>query len=271
VRLKRFVPASLQPAARSLYHALFRTRLRAEWWLRDRLERSPEGLAAPPAALRFRVGEDSRLSAFLEVGRRTAENIERVLTLVGFEFAAGQTVLDFGCGCGRTLRWLIKRVPQVHWYGTDVDAEAIEWCGSHFATGEFTCGSALPPLPFANARFDLIYAISVFTHLNQDFQRAWIAELERVLKPGGILLLSVYSENVWRAQPEAGAVESGEFVFRTSDKLKGILPEWYHTALQSRERVTSLLAGRFSRVSYQERALGDHDAVIAWKAREAAG
>jgi SAM-dependent methyltransferase len=268
VRLKRFVPASLQPAARSLYHALFRTRLRAEWWLRDRLERSPAGLAVPPAALRFRVGEDSRLSTFLEVGQRTADNITAVLHQVGFEFAAGQSVLDFGCGCGRTLQWLIGRLPQVRWHGVDVDADAIEWCRGNLADGEFTRGSAMPPLPFADATFDLIYAISVFTHLNEAFQRAWIAELERVLKPGGILLLSVYSKSVWRLQPEAGAVEAGEFVFRKSDKLKGILPEWYHTALQSRERFTSLLAGQFSRLSYQERALGDHDAVIAWKANE---
>jgi SAM-dependent methyltransferase len=246
---------------------LFRTRLRAEWWLRDRLERSPAGLAAPPAALRFRVGEDSRLSTFLEVGRRTAENITAVLQQVGFEFEAGQAVLDFGCGCGRTLRWLIERLPQARWHGVDVDVEAIEWCRSHLAGGEFACGSALPPLPFADATFDLIYAISVFTHLNEDFQQAWVAELERLLKPGGVLLLSVYGESVWRSQPEARAVEAGQFVFRTSDKLKGIFPQWYHTALQSRERITSLLAGRFSRVHYQERALGDHDAVIAWKAK----
>ena len=263
--LKRFVPASLQPAAKSLYHAVFRTRLRAEWWLRDQFERPPAGHPVPPARLRFRVGEDSRLATFLEVGRRTAQNIETVVAQVEFEIIPGLAVLDFGCGCGRTLRWLIERYPGVRWHGVDVDAEAIAWCQANIPAASFICGSPLPPLPFADASLDMIYAISVFTHLNEDFQRAWIAELERVLTPGGMLLLSVYSEHVWREQPEAATVEAGGFVFRKSEKLKGILPDWYHTALQSQGRVTSMLRERFSRVSHQERALGDHDAVIAWK------
>jgi len=267
VSLKQLVPVSLRPVARSLYHVAFRTRLRMEWWLRDRLERHPTGPPVPPASLRFRVGEDSRLAAFLEVGRRTAENIETVLAQVGSQFTPGQAVLDFGCGCGRTLRWLIERYPEVHWHGVDVDAEAIAWSRANIPAAKFVCGQPLPPLPFTDASLDMIYAISVFTHLNEDFQRAWIAELERVLKPGGMLLLSVYSERVWRAQPEAASVAAGEFVFRKSEKLKGIVPDWYHTALQGRDRVTRLLGEHFARVSHQERALGDHDAVIAWKAR----
>jgi cyclopropane fatty-acyl-phospholipid synthase-like methyltransferase len=207
------------------------------------------------------------LAAFLEVGRRAAENIVAVLAQAGFEFTPGQAVLDFGCGCGRTLRWLIQRFPEVQWHGVDVDSEAIGWCRANISAAKLVCGSPLPPLPFADGSLDMIYAISVFTHLSEDFQRVWIAELERVLRPGGVLLLSIYSERVWRAQPEAASVEAGEFVFRTSEKLKGIVPDWYHTALQSRDSVTRVLGERFARVSHQERALGDHDAVIAWKSK----
>jgi SAM-dependent methyltransferase len=265
VSLKRFVPASLQPAARSLYHAGFRVRLRAEWWLRDRLERHTSGMPVPPAALRFRVGEDSRLATFLDVGRRTADNIETVLSQAGLGFSPAQTVLDFGCGCGRTLRWLIERHPGVKWHGVDVDVDAVEWCGANLAHARFVHGAARPPLAYADSTFDLVYAISVFTHLDEDFQRAWVAELERILKPGGLLLLSVYSEPVWRAQPEAASVAAGELVFRRSEKLKGILPDWYHTALQNSARVQSMLAETFARVACQERALGDHDAILAWK------
>jgi len=257
------VPAALEPAARSVYYSAFRARLRAEWWLRDRFESPRKGV--PPARLRFRVGEDSRLSAFLEVGRRTAENLEAALATEGFRFTPGKVVLDFGCGCGRTLRWLIDRFAEVRWHGVDVDSEAIEWCRAHLPSADFASGAPLPPLRFPDAMFDLVFAVSVFTHLNENFQRAWIAELERILKPGGILLISVYSESVWRAQPEASVVETGGFVFRESQKLKGILPDWYHTALESRERIKSLLAARFARVDYLERALGDHDVAVAWK------
>jgi len=262
---KRLVPAALQPAARRIYHAAFRTRLHAEWWLRDRFERRKSAFAVPPARLRFRVGEDSRLVAFLEIGRRTSENLEKVLENAGCAFAEGQAVLDFGCGCGRTLLWLVRRFPEVRWQGVDVDGEAIAWCRSHFRGAAFETGQPLPPLPYADASFDRVFAVSVFTHLSEEYQRAWANELQRILKPGGVLLLSVYGEHVWRSQPEAGAVERGEFVFRTSGKLKGILPDWYQTALQNRACITTLLARHFARVSFQERALGDHDAVIAWK------
>jgi cyclopropane fatty-acyl-phospholipid synthase-like methyltransferase len=259
------VPAALQPSARKIYHSVFRGGLRVEWWLRDRFERHPVDLAVPPARLRFRVGEDSRLAAFLEVGRLTADNLGTVLEKAGCPLTPGQAVLDFGCGCGRTLLWLVQRFPEVQWHGVDVDAEAIAWCRAHFRGAEFETGQPLPALPYADETLDLVYAVSVFTHLNEDFQRAWAAELKRILKPGGMLLLSVYGEHVWRSQPEASAVEEGGFVFRASSKLKGILPDWYQTALQNRTRITTLLGSHFTRVSCQERALGDHDAVLAWK------
>ena len=49
----------------------------------------------------------------------------------------------------------------------------------------------LPPLPFDDARFDLVLGYSVFTHLNVQYQDAWLGELRRLVRPGGILLLSI--------------------------------------------------------------------------------
>lgn len=79
-------------------------------------------------------------------------------------------------------------------FGTDIDGESIDWCQSklgHMAT--FTVNGFWPPLPFADGFFDVIYSISVFTHLPEDMQTAWLAELRRVAKPGGLLLLTVHS------------------------------------------------------------------------------
>jgi SAM-dependent methyltransferase len=49
---------------------------------------------------------------------------------------------------------------------------------------------AVPPLPFADNSLDLIYSMSVFTHL-ADTWSAWLLELHRVLKPGGVLLVTL--------------------------------------------------------------------------------
>ena len=51
----------------------------------------------------------------------------------------------------------------------------------------FEANNALPPLLFPDCAFDLVFAISVFTHLDEQYQLAWLAELRRVAQPGAIL------------------------------------------------------------------------------------
>jgi ubiquinone/menaquinone biosynthesis C-methylase UbiE len=53
----------------------------------------------------------------------------------------------------------------------------------------------MTPLNFADQHFDLIFNHSVVTHLDEKYQDAWLAELHRVTKPGGILLLTVSGEH----------------------------------------------------------------------------
>ena len=258
---KRLIPAPFLPLARSLYHGAYRRRFGVEWWIRDRLERDP---TLPPSKLRFRVGESCDPAVFLDVGRRTAQNIGDCLNAAGLAMAADAAALDFGCGCGRTLRWFTRQFPSVKWHGCDVDAEAIAWCRANLP-GRYEVNAPGKPIPFSDASFDLVFAVSVFTHVDEEFQRGLVPELMRILKPGGALLVSVYSEHVWRATRDAGAIERGEFVFQQSAKLKGIVPEWYHTAFQSRERILRLLDPYCASVRYMERGLGDQDAVIGVK------
>ena len=55
-------------------------------------------------------------------------------------------------------------------------------------------------------------------------------------------------------------------VFRTSVKLKGILPEWYQTTFQSQPNIVNALSAHFVQVGYLERNLGDQDVAVARKA-----
>jgi len=50
-------------------------------------------------------------------------------------------------------------------------------------------------LPYDDHTFDIIYGISIFTHLSKAMHEAWIKELHRVLDHGGILLLTMQGEN----------------------------------------------------------------------------
>jgi SAM-dependent methyltransferase len=163
-------------------------------WRHERTE-TPTNLPAgapplPPARLVFRVAGTFDRHWFLEGGFRAAESIRAVLLQHEVDIARLESVLDFGCGCGRVLRHFQDLPGQVH--GCDRDAGAIEWCQRNLRRGRFVVNAIEPPLPYRDGQFDLVYALSVFTHLPGRLQQAWMSELRRVMAPGGILLLSVH-------------------------------------------------------------------------------
>ena len=52
---------------------------------------------------------------------------------------------------------------------------------------------ARPPLPYLNNFFDLIFSVSVWTHLNEKLQYDWLDELNRILSPDGVALVTIAS------------------------------------------------------------------------------
>ena len=267
--LKQILPSFLWTPARSVYHAFYPAILKAQCAYLDWKTRGQElDPPLPPAMLRFRVGESLDAAEFLHVGRETARLLCQTWAELGVELAPDLNVLDFGCGCARTLRWLVKEHPQVHWTGCDVDAEAIDWCRQHLPGYRFEVNPPMPPAPFPDASFDVLYGISVFTHLDETAQRAWLPEFHRLLRPGGMALLSFHSESVWRGREDAARIAAGEFVFERSRKLRGVLPDWYHTAFQSRARIETLLLETFGEVRYFEGRLGAHDLAVGIRTRD---
>jgi SAM-dependent methyltransferase len=95
-------------------------------------------------------------------------------------------VLDAGCGTGSLMeQW--GHFPDVEVTGIDLSPEALEF--SHRRGQDRLVQGDLTTLPFASGTFDLVTALEVVEHVESD--EAALAELCRVLKPGGTLLLSV--------------------------------------------------------------------------------
>lgn len=96
----------------------------------------------------------------------------------------GKRVLDLGCGTGAVLKELEGWAEPV---GADFSELALQ-----FARGKVGAGLVLADgttLPFSAASFDACVALDVFEHIEDD--RAAMAECARVLRPGGVLVLSV--------------------------------------------------------------------------------
>jgi SAM-dependent methyltransferase len=70
----------------------------------------------------------------------------------------------------------------------------VDWCDRNLLFGRFAVNQLEPPLPYDEGSFGLAYAFSVFTHLPEPHQVAWIREFRRVLRSGGYLLFSTLGE-----------------------------------------------------------------------------
>ncbi|MCL6639518.1 MAG: methyltransferase domain-containing protein [Firmicutes bacterium] len=96
--------------------------------------------------------------------------------------AAGSCVLDVGCGDG----WLAEALPQYEWHGVEPDpvlrAKAL-------AKGVRAVPGRAEGLPFPDGHFDAVCIFDVLEHLLDDVAAA--QEVKRVLKPGGLLFVSV--------------------------------------------------------------------------------
>jgi SAM-dependent methyltransferase len=105
----------------------------------------------------------------------------------GWSFG-GKRVLDFGCGPGRTLQQFLSEAEVGEFWGADIDAPSIERVQRDLCPPlhALRC-QADPPLGLEYGSFDLIWAISVFTHLT-DNSIPWLLELHRLLKPDGLLI-----------------------------------------------------------------------------------
>ncbi len=112
----------------------------------------------------------------------------------------GLSILDFGCSSGRVLRHFYSESKLQKWelYGVDIQAKPIQWI-REFMPPEFCVytGSTIPVLPFPDNHFDVIYGFSIFTHIKFNWDM-WLLELRRVLKPGGLLIQTIHTENAWR-------------------------------------------------------------------------
>jgi SAM-dependent methyltransferase len=170
-----------------------------------------------------RVAGTADAEWFLRSGRAAYDAIAGHVPLDSLE-----SVLDFGCGCGRVTRYWSDFDGSVS--GSDVNAKAIDWCRDNLGFASFERNTLAPPLDFGPESFDFVYALSVFTHLTAELQLAWRDEMLRVLQPGGLLLVTTHGRSyVPRLDADERArFERGELVVRWGDVPGTNLCSAYH-------------------------------------------
>lgn len=207
----------------------------------------------PPEHLQRRV-VGGYFSDFISSPGRTVDVFKKALSDVGTTFGLHSAVLDFGVGCGRMLRWLATTYPSLKLTGIDIDDEAIDWLRQNYSRfGQFEVAPHHPPTNLPSGAYDIIYGISVFTHLPHTMQFAWLEELKRLARPGGHVLLSVRDAPDTSSNEVKAAISSGGIAV-TGDTTDG-LPAFYRTTYHSRAYIEREWSRYFQVLKFIPKAL----------------
>jgi SAM-dependent methyltransferase len=146
----------------------------------------------PPVTMMSAGSNDDSEQRFALSGADYYDHMERALNRFGRSWDDSETVMDFGCGVGRVARLFLRHATRQKFVGIDLTSVAIEWLSANMPFGEYHIGMVAPPLPLESRSLDVIFSVSVFTHLKATSQTAWLAEFRRLLKPGGIVFQTVH-------------------------------------------------------------------------------
>jgi SAM-dependent methyltransferase len=230
----------------------------------------------PPPTLRYKVAGSEDAEGFDRGGSLSVRDYEAALASVGETRGLDgfDRALDFGCGCGRMLRWLDGSKSSLS--GCDIEQDLVDWASRNVPGVSFSRTSPLPPLPYADGLFNLVYSHSVFTHVDRDYQDKWLSELDRVAAPGAILLLSVNGDKSWSGFDDGSdlfkerreARDRDGLIFITDDNWAKdkLFPDFYHSTFHTERYVRSHWSGWFDVSGYVKAgALGLQDIVVCRK------
>jgi 2-polyprenyl-3-methyl-5-hydroxy-6-metoxy-1,4-benzoquinol methylase len=163
------------------------------------------------------------------------EYLNEILKL--FQTYSVKNVLDLGCGSGGYLVSLAKNGFEV--YGLDFSKEAVDvaksWLKEEGCEGNLKIGSIYEKLPYADHFFDAVISFRVIHHATIDEIRKLIKELERVLKPQGLIFVTVPKWRIPRKKMGAFKMyDSRTFIFSEGDQ-KDVMHYLFNKQLLKKE------------------------------------
>ncbi|MFG0316307.1 MAG: class I SAM-dependent methyltransferase [Planctomycetota bacterium JB042] len=201
--------------------------------------RPPADLPFPPEDVMRRATGNAATAFWLATGAKDGGDFHRLVGRWRDPSTIGR-LLEWGCGAGRLSRHLIERFDRSEVFGCDIDHEAAAWSDRHL-NGTFVGTETDPPLPYEDGGFDLVVGLSVFTHLTHDYQERWLAELERVLAPGGLLLVTTHGTFAAR------------WLYPNADDLERLFATGFHDSIRD-EGLGKVASGDYYKSTFQTEA-----------------
>lgn len=180
-----------------------------------RIRRENPAVRFPPSDLSTAALNHCDYRRYLETGLVHARFVMQ--TIRRYTTARDLSVCDWGCGPGRIIQHLPSLDDGIaRLIGTDCHEATIDWCRQSLPDIEFLVHGMNPPLSLVTGSIDVVYCCAVFTHLAEPLHHAWISEILRLLRPGGLLIASVHGNRLQdrMAADELNAYRSGRLVVR---------------------------------------------------------
>ena len=229
-------------------------------------------LPAPDEKGRIRVHGSPLIPAFKLEGYSAYRKIKHLIKKnISFIDNENIRLLDWGCGCGRVSRYL--RADYRNIWGADIDPKNLSWCEQNLKMQTIELGTT-PTGKIRENSFDVIFGVSVMSHLSLDHQILWLRELYASLSENGILLLSFHgvSSAIRSMNDEVFSqfLSSGYWNLRENQSLKGILPESheYRDVYNTIENIKENWSKQFQILEIYESIIGNNqDLVVLRKLR----
>lgn len=217
---------------------------------------APDGLPVQTPGLAYLVCGQYNLEAMYHNGRKGAEWITALLEKNDLHMDDFDRILDFGCGCGRVLRFW-NYLTHARVYGTDYNPSLVKWCTDNLTFTDVSLNSACSRTGYADDFFNLVYAISVFTHLSREMQSFWLDELIRITSSGGFLIITVHGESRTSVltDEQQKSFRNGKLIVRGDRYFGTNICGAYHP----RHYLEKLSGDRIIEVDYLERGATDAD------------
>lgn len=162
-------------------------------WSSDELIDAMKRDDAPIPALQNREGYGSYDYSYWVSGYAEYRSLAKIAKRNGVSHGS---VFDFGGSTGRVFRNFHFQGKWDVW-SSDMKQSSVEWNLQNFPSAiKVFQGLYQPHLPIDDKTFDLVIAMSVFTHIDET-ETNWLLELRRILKPNGLALITIHNEDTW--------------------------------------------------------------------------
>src|SRR6267378_1570838 len=125
---------------------------------------------------------------YFSVGKDGLEAVLRALSLSWLERVSA--ILDLPCGHGRVARHLRAAFPDIRMFFCDIDQSGVDFCANSFLGTPITSKPELTTVPLPNV--DVIWVGSLFTHVDLDRTKRWLAYLAEHLNEHGVLVATFH-------------------------------------------------------------------------------